>query len=378
MPPVEGGAVENLLNFVLKYNETTNDVKFVIYSLDSKILEKQSKWKNSEFVYIKPSSFFKKIYGIFSRLTRKRLPNYYIKLILKDLKKRNINFDYVLIENMPIYVLYFKKLFKNKIILHVHNDWLNKSTLYSKEIIKSCRQIIAVSDFVKNKILEVDNQAKVKTVINGIDLKKFQIDLKKDKKKMLMEKYNINEEDTVFLYTGKLKPEKGTYELIYAFNKLSKNYTNIKLIMVGSSFNKYNRDTNYIKKIKKISINNENIIYTGFVDYEEINYLYKISDIQIVPSQCEDSCPLVVLEGLASGLALIVTNSGGIPELVNNNCAIQINRSESFISDLYNAMDSLVNNKNRINKMKKASISISKKYDKNIYAYKINNILMEK
>ena len=332
-------------------------------------------WKHTEFRFISQNIILKKIFGFVSKINKKKTPNYFVSCILRDLKKRKENYDYVLIENMPLFVIYFKKIFAHKIILHVHNDWLNTSSLYATDIVNSCYKIIAVSDYVKNRVLEIKADANVVTLINGIDNNRFQRISNEKINAITRKQYDILEKDIVFLYTGKLKPEKGAYEVIKAFSILSSSKKNIKLIMVGSSFNKFDSDTEYITKIKEIAKNNKNIIFTGFVDYGQIHQLYSIADVQIVPSQCEDSCPLVVLEGLASGLALITSVSGGIPELVNNKCSIQIRRSQNFITDLTNSMKKIIENDKLMESMKKESLKKSKEFTNDKFCSKFIEIL---
>lgn len=154
------------------------------------------------------------------------------------------------------------------------------------------------------------------------------------------------------MYSGKLNEQKGADILLDAFIELSSKYKNVKLLLIGSSFNLNANDSTLIKDMKNKAKNNNNIIFTGFIDYNEIHKYYSIADIQIVPSQVEDSCPLVVLEGLNSGNAMIVSNSGGIPELVNDKCAIIIKRGASFRKNLLASFEKLYNDKEIVKKMK--------------------------
>ncbi len=375
IPACEGGAVENLTENMLKYNENHKDIQFVVYSKMPKKKIDISNWKYTEFRFICQNIVLKKLFGFLSKISKKKIPNYFVSYILKDLKKRNENYDYVLIENMPLFVIYFKKIFANRIILHVHNDWLNINSPYATDIVNSCYKIIAVSNYVKNRVLEINANADVVTLINGIDNNRFRKILDKEINDNTRKQYGIMKNEIVFLYTGKLKPEKGAYEVIKAFSILTSSIRNIKLIMVGSSFNKFDNDTKYITKIKEIAEINKNIIFTGFVDYEHIHKIYSIADIQIVPSQCEDSCPLVVLEGLASGLALITSISGGIPELVNSKCSIQISRGKNFIVDLVDSMKKIISDDKWMESMKKESLKKSKEFTNDNFCSKFIEIL---
>lgn len=48
----------------------------------------------------------------------------------------------------------------------------------------------------------------------------------------------------------------------------------------------------------------------------------------MIPSLCEDAAPLVPIEGMCSGLPLIVTDSGGMIEYIDDACALVVSRDE--------------------------------------------------
>ncbi len=129
----------------------------------------------------------------------------------------------------------------------MHNDFLNKHTKNVNKIINSYDEIWALSEFVKHRIIEINKSAKVKVLYNGVDLKLFS-----NKKNILVQesvknKYNINSNEKVFIYCGRIVEEKGIKQLILAFNNLCKNVENIKLLVIGS----YNTNDSYYKEIKK-------------------------------------------------------------------------------------------------------------------------------
>ena len=139
----------------------------------------------------------------------------------------------------------------------------------------------------------------------------------------------------MFLYTGRLIETKGVKELISAFNNVKK--TNYKLLIVGGT----KKDNSFIKQLRRLSKNNSNIIYTGFLNYSDIQKIYKIADYGIVPSIWEEPFALTVVEHLASGHPVIITKSGGMPELVNSKCSIIIEKNENIIENLTNAIEDI-------------------------------------
>ena len=97
----------------------------------------------------------------------------------------------------------------------------------------------------------------------------------------------------------------------------------------------------------------EKVIFTGFVNPKDMPKMYKMADCLVVPSVWEEPFGVVALEGMASGLPLIVTNSGGLPEVVDDRGAIIVNKDADIVNNLHHAMKHMLINE-EIKKMGKA------------------------
>ena len=56
----------------------------------------------------------------------------------------------------------------------------------------------------------------------------------------------VNDNDVILLFVGRLNKDKGVFDLLRAFNSLTKTFKNIKLLMVGS-------DENFVEFLNKIT-----------------------------------------------------------------------------------------------------------------------------
>ena len=72
--------------------------------------------------------------------------------------------------------------------------------------------------------------------------------------------------------------------------------------------------------------------------------IHAMSDIAVIPSIYDDPAPLVVMECMASGLPIITTDSGGIPEYIGKDNCICVKRDNNIIKNLEIALDSLITN----------------------------------
>ena len=357
VPATCGGAVENLIQQLLDDNEKNTNFEFTVFSLyEEKAFEYSKKYKYTKFIFIdgdtKKYKISRVIRYLINRLPGIYIGNSYIHLVKKEINKMSKKFDYILVENSPEYGLIVNS---NNMILHMHNDFLNIDTDMNKKILNKYIKVFSLSKYISGRIEEIDNSYKnIFTLYNGVNVELFE---KADDGDLKI-KYGIEENDFVYLYTGRIVPEKGVLELVEAFNKCKLN--NAKLVIVGNLSSK----KAYNKKLLKAKNGNNNIIFTGAVSYDKIPMYYKLANAGIVPSTWEEPFALTVIEHLASGHPVIITNSGAMPELVNEKVAIIVQKDSNLINNLSNA---LVTIKEKSNFSSKSLINQASKFNSEIY-----------
>ena len=131
---------------------------------------------------------------------------------------------------------------------------------------------------------------------------------------------------------------------------------------------------NQEKNVKEIS---DRVIFTGFIKYDEINKFYALADIAVLPSIWNDPAPLTIVESLVSGLPIITTNSGGIPEYATNGSAIILQNNEKIVQNLSKSIDYLLNNPLELEKMKIKAKDVSKNLTLENYYLGFVNIIKD-
>ena len=242
---------------------------------------------------------------------------------------------------MPQYGPMIKKVSNSKLVLHLHNDYLNIDSFKSKENYSSYDKILCVSDFISNRVRAVGNtnDNKVFTLYNGIDLERFYNNSKSNND--IFTKYKIEKNKFNIIYSGRVCPEKGVENLIDAFNMM--NDSTLQLIILGGYNYGTSKDNDFITNLKKKSLE-KNVVFTGYVNYDDINYLYAIADLGVIPSIVNEACPLTAIEMMASGIPVICTNSGGLPELIDDKCGIIVDRT-NLTQNLNQAIKKVYDNK---------------------------------
>ena len=179
--------------------------------------------------------------------------------------------------------------------------------------------------------------------VNGINTDRFSPNIfNENLKGDLRQKLNINKEDFIFIFIGRLVTDKGVNELVSVFNSITNEVKDVKLLLVGDYEEKLDpllpETLNTINK-------NKNIISTGFV--EDVRPYFAISDVLSFPSYRE-GFPNVVMQAGAMGLPSIVTDINGCNEIIieGQNGTIIPSKNTDL---LYDKMTSVLNKSLKFN-----------------------------
>ena len=370
IPAVQGGAVENLIDFYLDYNNRKKLHDITVYSpWDPKVEEHPALSSDvNHYVYIDVTSFkarlARRLYGYFHHNEYyNHFIEYYFEKVYADLKKNN--YDLILIENGAGLAYKLSQRGYKNLILHLHNDLLHSKSRYHDVIFKGLSKILTVSDYIKERVSTIQQGDKIQTIYNGIDLHKFS---PKDNLSKTRKSIGFTEKDFVIVYSGRINNEKGISELIDAMLQL-KNPC-IKLMILGSSFfdNARNEDV-FIQSLKNKAKRIETqIVFTGFIPYNQVPDYLQLADIAVLPSMWDEPFGLTIVEAMAVGLPLITTRSGGIPEICEGVATI-VERN-NIVNDLANAILDLYQDSEKRKRMAAASLQRAKLFDKESFAEK--------
>lgn len=363
LPPIRGGAVEALVDILYRENAKIQSADITIYSVYDREAEKvSSQIKGNKIEYIKIPVIIKAMdwlsYFFFKDILRKKKHMsyryifqrlYYINKVSRFIA--NEDHDYIVFENHPTLLGALRKngnkdKYKDKYYYHAHNEILNTFG-YDKEL-AGVKSFICVSGFIGNKIRELtlDHPAKnIKVLKNRVDEQKFR-GLDKEKEQLFREKYNIPKDCLLFTFTGRLSPEKGVKELISAYKQAHP--PNSKLVIAGSYYFGSGLKSEYENELKRSAEDiKDEIIFTGNIVYDEMPYMYAVSDVIMLPSIWDDPAPLTVIESLTCGKPLITTCSGGIAEYADQKNSILLQNNDDLVNELAAAINTLAQDVNR-------------------------------
>lgn len=224
----------------------------------------------------------------------------------------------------PIAAFIYAKRKRKPLVISYHGDsqlfWGDiirraSISLYDRyllsKILSHAKVIISPSEcFISESRFLAKYRHKIAVIPNGINISDFCVPYSK---KECREKLGLLNGKYVILFVGALSPSKGLDVLVKAMPKILGDVPNTKLILVGDGVLREELG----KETKELGIGSK-VRFEGFVsDTSEKALFYKASDVFVLPS-IQECFPIVNLEAMASGIPIVASKIGGIPDAVRD------------------------------------------------------------
>ena len=256
----------------------------------------------------------------------------------------------------PAFFCWLPKLFHKRVIVTVHGiDWQRekwKSGFGSKFIhkgeknaVKYADEIIVLSKGVQDYFEKIYGRKTV-FIPNGVS------NHIERKPQIIKNKFGLDKDEYI-LFLGRLVPEKGIKYLIEAFKQVD---TDKKLVIAGGS-----SDTSeFENEMKELAKEDKRILFTGFVQGQELEELYSNAYVYALPSDLE-GMPLSLLEAMSYGNCCLVSDIPECAEVVEDKALIF---KKADVKDLQSKLQDACDHSEKVDAHKKqAADFICSKYN---------------
>jgi glycosyltransferase involved in cell wall biosynthesis len=172
--------------------------------------------------------------------------------------------------------------------------------------VKRVSRFIAVSKKTKEMAIEhfgVD-PSKISLVYNGVDIDLFHMADEPE----LFSRFSR----PTIVYVGRIISKKGIDILIKAIPEVLTSFPNARFIFVGGG-----NISLYKEMIRNKRVPEKNFLFTGHMGYLERAKIFREATVFVNPSFFEN-CSISILEAMSSGCAVVASNVGGNPELIQS------------------------------------------------------------
>lgn len=268
------------------------------------------------------------------------------KFVLSSIKKAR-RFNYIVLGhiNLAIVGVILKILLpRKKIILITHGiEVWGKLPFLHRLLLRMADQILSVSNFTKEKILELESiqSKKISIFPNTID-PYFPIPASFEKELSLRASYGLKASDFVLFTLTRLSSKeqyKGYDIVIKSLPVLLQKYPIAKYVIAGmyDEIEKERIDA-LIKELGLSSVVN----IAGYIEDDMIVHHYQMSDVFIMPSQ-KEGFGIVFIEAMVCGVQVIAGNMDGSVDALHNGELGQLVDPESE-AEIIDAIERVANN----------------------------------
>lgn len=318
---------------------------------------------NNDIIEERPNLTVIRYMTTFSYLTTRVSISQFFKPLKYDVDIAHVNFD---IPPGPFAGLCYAKYKSKPLVVSYRGDWdgsygslLRRISvnLFNRSLVRSLLDsadliISPTKNFINESSQLMGIREKCIVIPNGICLDEYQTTYSKDECRAML---NIPQEKKVLLYMGSLYPHKGPDVLIKAMFHVVKQYPDTLLLIGGAGI----IESELKQLVKELKLQG-NVEFLGFVfDKYKIHY-YKASDIFVLPSLTE-SFGNANLEAMASGLPIVASNVGGIPDVVKDGISGLLSVPGNP-ADLAEKILRLLDSETLRDRLGKAGLKLSKEY----------------
>lgn len=190
------------------------------------------------------------------------------------------------------------------------------------ETLHAASKVVATTAAARSALL-LEHVPEEKIIVQGmgVDTTRFSPG---ERSPALARRLGIGDRDFVYLFLGRLAPEKGIRDLVGAFYRVSQERTlpSSKLLLVG-----HGPEEEWVRRQAASWGLQERLLLAPPVAYAEVHLWHRLGDLFVFPSvpseRAQEQFGYALVEAMSSGQPVITTNTGGIPEVVGN-CACRV------------------------------------------------------
>jgi len=194
----------------------------------------------------------------------------------------------------------------------IHSDISRYINGIEEQLVTEAWRVIVCSDFMRGEVqyaLRAPSD-KLDIIYNGIHWEKFAFEFPPDEAESFRARYAAPWEK-IIMFVGRGVREKGCQVLIDALPKVRAGYHDAKLVIAGGGYRQHLMDQAHALGLA------QQVYFTGFIPDDVLLRLYKVADAAAFPSLYEPF-GIVALEAMASHTPVVVSDAGGLKEVVEH------------------------------------------------------------
>lgn len=194
----------------------------------------------------------------------------------------------------------------------IHSDLSRTIHQLEWELSYEAWRVIVCSAFMRGEVMHALNTPydKIDVIPNGIRAEKFQFEFPKAERAAFRLRFAAPDQPLIF-FVGRMVREKGVQVLIQAMPIVRTEFPNAVLVIVGGGYRAH------LEEFVRFCHLEDAVRFTGFIPDSDLLRLYRVVDGAVYPSLYEPF-GIVALEAMAAGAPVVVSDAGGLKEVVRH------------------------------------------------------------
>lgn len=204
---------------------------------------------------------------------------------------------------------------------------------WTKYSISKAKSVVTISQFTKNQIVDYYKiePNKIFVTYPGFDAKIYHNNYVDEEIAKIKEKYGLQK---YLIFVGTIQPRKNIQRLILAFQKISKTFSDLQLVIIGRKGWMWEETLEMMKN----PLWSKKLIYPGYLPNIDVAKLYHGAECFVLPSLYE-GFGLPVIEAMACGCPVVISNVSSLPEIAGNSAVyIQPDSIDSIVQGIVNVI----------------------------------------
>lgn len=194
----------------------------------------------------------------------------------------------------------------------IHSDLSRTIHQLEWELSYEAWRVIVCSEFMRGEVMYALNTPydKIDVIPNGIRAEKFQFEFPEAERQMFRARFAAPNQPLIF-FVGRMVREKGVQVLLQAMPIVRAELPNANLVVVGGGYRAH------LEEFVRFCHLEDAVQFTGFIPDSDLLRLYRVVDVAVYPSLYEPF-GIVALEAMAAGAPVVVSDAGGLKEVVRH------------------------------------------------------------
>jgi spore coat protein SA len=212
-----------------------------------------------------------------------------------------------------------------RLLLHVNDEVVTRMCRDElHELSRSCDCILACSEYIAKQMNDCFKAAGIcpppmRVFYNFVDVDEYSPGAVKAAEVAELRRQLDLGPGPLLLFVGRMIEQKGPHLALQAFRRVLSSHPGAHLVFVGAPWYSRRNQSPFVEFVRSEATPiADRVRFAGYVDHPQMPAYYALANVVCAPSIWDDPSPFVAYEAQAMARPIVTSHRGGIPEIVQD------------------------------------------------------------